>query len=115
MSRDREEKVSWNDSVIFNDPRQIAMSFIENPGDEFSVFHKKNPWIWRHFRTAVLQAVNDGQKKVDAFEILKQATNGVVLRDELVRQYKELFVSNHQELEHVFIDGSDQCAQEKRP
>lgn len=113
MSRDWDEKVDWQDQILFNDPRQLSMSFIESPGDEFHIFHSKNPWVWRQFRTSVLEAINSGQKKVNAAEILKKVINGVVLRDDLVRQYKELFVSNHQELENVFIDETVKESKQK--
>lgn len=81
---------------------QIKMGFIKSPNDDFSEFHKRNTWIWRIFRTYVLQAVNSGHKKVNAAELLNRATNGVVLRPEIVEKYKELFIANHQELENVF-------------
>lgn len=91
----------WDES-LFNDPRQVKMAFSVRPEDDFSTFHKKNPHIWREFRHLVLDRVNEGAKKVDAKEILLVVTNGTKLREELVKQYQELFTSNHQELSHVF-------------
>jgi len=91
----------WNESP-FNDPRQLGMDFSARPEDDFSLFHKKNPHIWREFRHLVLDKVNSGQKKIAAKEILKVITSGTALREDLVKQYQELFISNHQELEHVF-------------
>jgi hypothetical protein len=91
----------WDESV-FNDPRQVSMNFVKNPADDFSSFHTKNPWIWRQFRHLVLDKINAGIKNVDAKEIMRAVMGNTALRDDLVRQYIELFTSNHQELSHVF-------------
>ena len=91
----------WDES-LFNDPRQVRMEFSIRPGDDFPAFHKKNPHIWREFRHLVLDRVNQGIKNIDAKEILQVVTNGTKLHEDLVKQYQELFTSNHQELAHVF-------------
>ena len=91
----------WDDSP-FNDPRQVKMAFSVRPEDDFNLFHKKNPHIWREFRHFVLDKINSGQKQINAKEILKVITGGTDLQEKLVKQYQELFTSNHQELSHVF-------------
>jgi hypothetical protein len=91
----------WDESP-FNDPRQVAMDFDDSPGDDFDSFHKQNPWIWRQFRTAVLEQLNTGDKNVSAAKILSKIMSGTNLHSALIKKYQELFISNHQELEHVF-------------
>jgi len=102
----------WDES-LFNDPRQVAMDFEERPGDDFDGFHKKNPWIWRQFRTAILEQLNAGNKRVDAAKTLNKIMSGTKLNSALIGKYQELFISNHQELEHVFESGTPEPAPEK--
>lgn len=88
---------------LVNDPRQLAMPFAIRPEGTFELFHHRNPEVWRKFRAAVLETTfSSAKQSIDAREILVKITGGTVLNDSIVEHYKALFISNHQELEHVF-------------
>ena len=92
----------WTES-LFNDPRQIAMEFTVHPESDFETFHNKNPQIWRDFRKLVLDHFNRGNRTLDLGAIMKEVTGGVTLKSEITDKYWNLFISNHQELQNVFV------------
>jgi exonuclease I len=99
MSR-KPPDTDWTESV-FNDPRQLTMVFAVRPEDDFDTLHRKNPQIWRDFRKSILDHFNRGERTLSLDTILKDITGGVTLQPEIIDRYWQLFISNHQEMEHV--------------
>jgi hypothetical protein len=70
----------------------------------FGRFHKKNPHVWRAFRTEALEAINRGEIELRAHDIMKRIAEKVYVEYQFTRFYLELFTGNHQELAHVFVE-----------
>jgi len=75
--------------------------------DAFADFHKKNPRVWRLFRTETLEAINRGETKLRAHDIMKRVSQIAYVDYRFTRLYQDLFTGNHQELAHVFTEEND--------
>lgn len=73
----------------------------------FAKFHKDNPRVWRLFRTEVLEAIDRGETKIRAHDIMKRVSQKAYVDYRFTRLYQDLFTGNHQELAHVFVEEKD--------
>jgi hypothetical protein len=96
-----------------DDKEQIGFEFGERKlkqlsGQEleeaFAKFHKENPRVWRLFREETLEAINRGEAKLRAHNIMKRVSQKAYVDYRFTRLYQDLFTGNHQELAQVFAE-----------
>ena len=72
--------------------------------EAFQRFHEKHPAVWNEFRRETLAAADAGEWPFHAHTIMTvvRRKTHIPVDPKLIPLYRELFITNHQELSHVF-------------